>query len=491
MSQQLKIIGMIWKQVWFMRINVAKPLSLYIYASLLPIGGFLIGCLLFFSDKASKVSLWVIPQSTLIGLGATLVIIAYVAYFMLAQLITRQFLPSHAKLIPNFKMHLQSALALPLFVIPLLALLVQSGFAHEFKIEWFAISTAVMLTGILGIRSPWSIALMILSVQLPSIGMDKPFVQTLLNTTSIKICALPLCWLLSLWCLHWAFSMKEKQHFQLEKRMLSFKGWDNYEAKTSYPLSGFFQTPYMWWMRRQVKWSLQKSPSSPAKNLLGFALPPSLHWITNVHTMFSMGCLLFAFLFVLDVLENSSTKFDLNYLVIFLLVTIPLAQILYLFNFLTAVFVSRKEQALIFLAPIASSSEQQTRNLIHYFLRQFFILWFLGLALILIVGIACDLSLSKLSMTIFAQVCSLPLSLLILSPHQKRVGLNDHKLVAMTLVLLFVFAVLSLIAFIGEVGAINLLVFGILMLIVYAYFFKIKWDELKDTKRIFPAGRAV
>jgi hypothetical protein len=178
-------------------------------------------------------------------------------------------------------------------------------------------------------------------------------------------------------------------------------------------------------------------------------------------------------------------------LLIFLLVTIPLAQILYLFNFLTAVFVSRKEQAVLFLAPIASSSEQQTRNLIHYFLRQFFILWFLGLALILILGIACDLSLSKLSMTIFAQVCSLPLSLLVLSPHQKRLGLNDHKLVVMTIVLLLVFAVLSLIAFTGGVGAINLLVFGILMLIVYAYFFKIKWDEMKDAKRIFPAGRAV
>jgi hypothetical protein len=94
-------------------------------------------------------------------------------------------------------------------------------------------------------------------------------------------------------------------------------------------------------------------------------------------------------------------------------------------------------------------------------------------------------------MTIFAQVCSLPLSLFVLSHHQKRVGLNDHKLVVMTLVLLIVFALLGLIAFFGEGGVIALFIFGISILIVYAYFFKIKWDEMKEAKRIFPTGRAV
>lgn len=491
MSQQLKIIGMIWKQVWFMRINVAKPLSLYIYASLLPIGGFLIGCLLFFSDKASKVSLWVIPQSTLIGLGATLVIIVYVAYFMLAQLITRQFLPSHAKLIPNFKMHLQSALALPLFVIPLLALLVQSGFAHEFKIEWFTISTAVMLTGILGIRSPWSIALMILSVQLPNISMKTPYVQTLLNSMSIKLVALPLCWMLALWCLHWAFSMKEKQHFELEKRMLSFKGWVNFDGQTTTPLWSFLQSPCLVWMGWQVKRSLKKTSSSPAINLQGFALPPALHWITNVYAMIGMGFVLFVFFILLDMLNGSSKKIDFDFLIALSLILIPIGQISYLYNFLTGIFTSSKEQAVLFLTPIAISTEQQTRNLIHYFLRQFFIMWLLGLALIFTLGIACDLSLNKLSMTIFAQVCSLPLSLLILSPHQKRVGLNDHKLLAMTVVLLVVFVSLGLLPLASDGGAIALFIFGVSILIVYAYFFKIKWDEMKDAKRIFPTGRAV
>jgi hypothetical protein len=410
---------------------------------------------------------------------------------MLAQLVTRQFLPSHAKLIPNFKMHLQAALALPLCVIPLLFLLVQSGIAQEFKIEWFVMSSAVMLTAILGIRSPWSIALMVLSVQLPNISMKTPYVQTLLNSMSIKLVALPLCWMLALWCLYWAFSMKEKQHFELEKRMLSFKGWVNFDGQTTSPLWSFFQSPYLVWMDWQVKRSLKKTSSSPAINLQGFALPPALHWITNVYAMIGMGFVLFVFFTLLDMLNGSSKKIDFDFLIALSLILIPVGQISYLYNFQTGVFTSRKEQAVLFLTPIALSTEQQTRNLIHYFLRQFFILWFLGLVMMLTLGNVSDLSFNKISMTIFAQVCSLPLSLFVLSHHQKRVGLNDHKLVAMTLVLLIVFALLSLIAFYGGGGAIALLIFGIVILIVYAYFFKIKWDDLKDTKRIFPAGRAV
>jgi hypothetical protein len=491
MSQQLKMILMIWKQVWFMRINVANPLSLYIYSALLPIGGLLIGCLVFLTGHANQKSAWIIPKFSLIGVGATLVIIAYVAYFMLAQLITRQFLPSHAKLIPNFKMHLQAALALPLCVIPLLFLLVQSGIAQEFKIEWFVISTAVMITAILGIRSPWSIALMILSVQLPDLSMKTPYVQTLLNSMSIKLVTLPLCWMLALWCLHWAFSMKEKQHFELEKRMLSFKGWVNFDAQTTSPLWSFFQSPYLVWMDWQVKRSLKKTSSSPAINLQGFALPPALHWITNVYAMIGMGFVLFVFFTLLDMLNGSSKKIDFDFLIALSLILIPVGQISYLYNFLTGVFTSRKEQAVLFLTPIAISTEQQTRNLIRYFLRQFFIMWSLGLALILLLGIACDLSLNKLSMTIFAQVCSLPLSLLILSPHQKRVGLNDHKLLAMTVVLLVGFASLGLLPLASDGGAIALLVFGVSILIMCSYFFKIKWEEMKDAKHIFPSGRAV
>jgi hypothetical protein len=94
-------------------------------------------------------------------------------------------------------------------------------------------------------------------------------------------------------------------------------------------------------------------------------------------------------------------------------------------------------------------------------------------------------------MTIFAQVCSLPLSLLILSPHQKRVGLNDHKLLAMTVVLLVGFASLGLLPLASDGGAIALLVFGVSILIMCSYFFKIKWEEMKDAKHIFPSGRAV
>ncbi len=155
---------------------------------------------------------------------------------------------------------------------------------------------------------------------------------------------------------------------------------------------------------------------------------------------------------------------------------------------LNALHQTRSEQGLLSLTARSPSSALQTRTIIAYLLRQYFVLWLIAL----VVGMFTCLYLKPESMAsnIIYLTCFslLPLSLCIVKNHALSKGRYDSTLLTLGAACLLVFAVsLSSVMLLPAIAvwmpcALITLITGIAL--------KRRWNFLMALPAVFPAGRS-
>ena len=492
MQEQFKIACQIWMQVWWMGTNNASKKKLWIYFSILPILGLLVGILFLNVNSSVKRGWLTIPGFFAGGVGLNLVFMMMFGFIYLCNVVRLQYSPANSKLVPHLKRHLQFAIGIPLFIFPLIALVVQSLIVQHLRIEAWAFTSIFMLSACIGIRSPFGFILFFVSLQMPSLNKHGAF-KTLMASTDLKLALFVVSGLISIFILHWLFAMNEKEIYNVEKRSLSFKGLLNQnELKNTNFTSRFFNSPYLMWMNYRLS-IVKKFNQNNRSSLQIFGLSPNVHWITSFFMVLSISLGMLIFFGVLELI-GSGSKFEISSLSDFsrgfLSVMIPLSSLMYVFNFSMTLYSSRHEHGLLQLAPMGNnlSTHTQNRLLMLTFVKQFFTLWTMGFTLSLLIGFLVEASKTQMFVILLANLCVLFPSLAIFYKQNKRQNIHDHKVILFSLMGILLFGLSSLVLMIsGEIGA---WVCAISLLILYGFLVHVFWYQCMNQSTIFPAGRS-
>lgn len=486
MSQQMQIVKHIWLQVPKMALNVLgkKKLILYVFVSILLVAAAVFSILITKEKYA-----WFVTAAIACGAGivVTFFLMGLFGYIFLTNLVSRQYLPSHAQLIAQFKRHLQVALLIPLIVFPLIALVIQSLIENSVRLEGWLLVCLFMSATTVGVRTPWSIPVIVLSMQVPNLLFNTHAWKNLEHQFITKIMLIPCVWMLIVLGLYWVFNMNEQQRFSLEKRSISFKGWMSNEMKNTNAFSGFFNSPYIAWMKLHIQ-NFLKHPNQAQKiRLQIFGLSPSVHWITSLFTMLSMTVFLGIFFFLIEVL-GTGKKMSMDFYLGLLMAQIPMLSFLYVTTVVTSLFSCRKEQSLLQLTPLAGGIKQQNQALLTYFLQQFFVMWLLSGLVLLAMCTLFEFSEQGINIGILGHLCTLFFSLALVSNQSKRSTAYDHKVLPLLFLGLIIFGLSVSVLLMSQVNTMLVLVLGILLL--YGVSLKVLWSRRVRERTIFPVGYA-
>lgn len=496
MQEQFKIIFQIWMQVWWMNTNRISKTKLWIYSFIIPLIGLIVSIAVYFGDPTAK-RVWVF---LLLGFAINIILLCGFGFIFLCEVVKMQYSPANSKLVPKIKRHLQFALAIPLLIFPLIALIVQSMINHELRIGVWGFVIFAMLSLCISIRSPWGLSLFIVSTQFPRIEKLSAL-KTMLAPEEIKLMLISLSFLLIIFVLHWTFSMREKEIFNLEKR--NFKGLLNQNnLKNTNFMSKFINSPYLMWMTFRIKTSnlmtASKSTTNTSRNksaLQIFGLAPNVHWITSVFTILSMAIFTSVIILGLELLESdgqykikSFTDFSKG----FLMVIVPLMPLLYVLNFSLTIYNSRREHGLLQLTPFGMKNPS-LQNLSDHLLRafgiQFFCFWIVGLVVSFSLGLAADFSSKALTVVLLGNLSTIFVSLVIFYKQNKRDNLYDPTMAFLALFsfVLFMIALVILYFF----GLYFAWAFAACLVVLYCVSLSIIFGQRPKNTITFPAGRTV
>jgi hypothetical protein len=419
------------------------------------------------------------------GVGVTVFLMGLSWYAFLSSLVARQYLPSHAQLIVQFKRHLQIALLVPLIVFPLIALVIQSLIEEKLSLEGWLYFSLFLSGPILAVRTSLGVPVFMLSLQLPNIFFNTEVWKNLEQQFATKIILIPCVWILIVFGLHWVFNMNEQQRFAVEKRSISFKGWMSNEMKNTNAFSGFFNSPYIAWMKLHIQ-NFLKHPNQAQKiRLQIFGLSPSVHWITSLFTLLIMTVFLGVFFLLVGVL-GTSKKMSMDFYLGLLIAQIPMLSFLNVTTVLTALFSCRKEQSLLQLIPFTSGVTQQNRALLAYFLKQFWAMWCLSAVALLTMSMLFEFSEQRIYICILAHLCTLFFSLALVSNQSKRTTAYDHKVLPCLLFASIIWGISVAVLMNSHVNTIGILVVGILVL--YGVSLKVLWTRRVQESSVYPVG---
>jgi hypothetical protein len=382
---------------------------------------------------------------------------------------------------------LQIVLFIPLIVFPLIALVIQSVVEKNLRLEgWFFVSLFMLATTI-GVRTPWSIPATVLSIQMPNLLFNTSVWKNLEHQFISKLAIIPCAWLVLVLGLFWIFNMNEQQRFSLEKRSINFKGLMSNEMKNTNAFSGFFNSPYIAWMKWNVEHFLKRPSEANKIRLQIFGLSPSVHWITTLFTMLMMAVFLLIFFFFMEII-GTGKKMSVDFYLGLLIAQIPMLSFLYVTTLVTALFSCRKEQSLLQLVPIAGGRERQNRGLLTYFLKHFFMMWLLSAVALLAMFKLIEFSDQRMQIIMLAHVCTLFFSLALVSNQSKRTTAYDHKVMPLLFLVLVIFGLCVTILMLTQASMVWVLVTGILLL--YGVILKVLWAKRMQERSIFPVGYA-
>ena len=486
MSQQMQIIKHIWLQVPRMALNVLgkKKIMLYVFGSILLVAAAVFSILITKENFA-----WYLTAAIAFGagVGVTVFLMGLSWYAFLSSLVARQYLPSHAQLIVQFKRHLQIALLVPLIVFPLIALVIQSLIEEKLSLEGWLYFSLFLSGPILTVRNSWGFPVFMLALQLPNIFFNTEVWKNLEQQFTTKIILIPCVWILIVFGLHWVFNMNEQQRFAVEKRSISFKGWMSNEMKNTHVFSGFFYSPYIAWMKWNVEHFLKRPSEANKIRLQIFGLSPSVHWLTTLFSMLTMTVVLLIFIFLMEII-GIGKKMSVDFYLGLLIAQIPMISFLYVTTLLTALYSCRKEQSLLQLVPMAGGRERQNRVLLTYFLQHFFAMWLLSAVALLALFKLFDFSDQRIHMLVLAHVSTLFFSLALVSNQTKRITAYDHKVMPLLFLVLVIFGLCVTILMLTQASMVWVLVVGILLL--YGVSLKVLWAKRMQEQSIFPVGYA-
>ena len=488
----MNIIFNIWMQPIYGRLNLDSRKSLYILMSLFPVASQIIASMIFF--RAGRGDSAIFIQLFLISLAALTAIVAFTWYFMLSQNIRLQYSPARARLIPNIRAYLQTAMMLPAMLCACATYLIEGLVFHQFAI-WSSITCVCGLLSItLLIRTNWAGLFMVFSFQIPAISQRIKFdaVNLILNgnlALPAGFIFLSLLLFLIYACAVWTFSSNvdslSKKHEIARLIQQSMAGRKMNENRASISLAFVFLS----WMRFYVTSAMRNvNPLTRNVKLIGFTLGPRIHWTTTLLQVLAMVILGSSAMFLLNLLiaprAISFMKFFTTTTMGMLFISLPL---FFFLVFFYTLFQTRVEQALVSLTEKSMSNALQDKTLTNYLLRQFLILYSLSATAAFFIGkFALDSDTKIASLALYV-CCLFPLILSIVRNHGQMRTVNDHPMIKNLLLCLLIFAI----GMVFVLGAPRIAIFWYCALVFVStlalLFFKMKANA---RIRIFPVGRA-
>ncbi|MBC3917874.1 hypothetical protein H8L32_10350 [Undibacterium sp. CY18W] len=477
----MKTIISIWKQPAYARINTGGLKVIYFLMVLIA----LLPAVLVLSF-GGKVEGWM-PVLRALGLGVVMALgMLLVGWFLLFIIsVTMQYTPANARLVPQFKRHMQLAVAIPVLLLPaLLSLTVHFNSKGHFFQTWM-LGVFGLLVYVASIRSKWVIILLVLMSQLPM------WLNAKMTLPDTGIWSQPVLMFLAglgmtIAVLHWVFSIHGDQHFKKEQSFSVLQKAMSGEEVQMSQYSMNFTNPYNFLLRHCMR-KVSRLPETVSQ-LMPFSMGSQVFWLTSFLSVLvmSIGMGIY-FIFFL----NHSAKFNgkdawLAYFAA--IVSFVMLPFIYTSVVRTAVYQRRVEQGLLCLAVNLPDVKRQTEVLAGFLLRQS-----LGLWLVTAVIVGLTVYFSPASPLLMGSVwigcfCLLPLSVMTLKNYAlMKSRYESALLLAFAMPLLLGLVLITLYVQFQQCPA---WVICVSVAIVTAIVLRWRWNRLMQVSAVFPAGRA-
>lgn len=479
----MKTIFSIWMQPVYARLNMGDNkvwLMLLATFPLLTMGIAVMGSY----RGSTSLSASVLLIAALIGIGFVLLLILFTWFFLLVHSVALQYSPANARLAPNLKRHAQWALALPILLLSGLAAML-FGFRSigaSTSVAWL-ISVLALLALVASIRSKWMIAPLVAATQLPLFANLSAFSLSEIAGFGSPYLQLVLGLLMCILVLHWTFAMRADQHMQKRQQFaeiqMAMQGNPQF-ARRKMPK---FLSAYTYLLRARLQ------HAQDALALLPFSLGPQAHSSSTLVQIVLITMAVSAYLFFLIARDPSASKGDELFHVFLFFPMFALMQFVFVFVALNALYQTRIEQGLASLAPRMPTHRLQTRTLLGYLLRQYFLLW--GVSLLVAIASCTLFAPSPLMRDAIYLVCFclLPLSVCLLRNHAVTKGPQDSLLIHSLMLCVAIFGV-ALAALI-YLPSLAVWMPCTLIAVTTLLFLKWRWNKLLNMAAVFPAGRGV
>lgn len=425
-----------------------------------------------------------LAKAALVGIGLVLCLMMFFWFFLLVYSVALQYSPANARLVPNLKRHSQWALALPVLllsgVVAMLFSFRESG--PSISVAWL-MGVFFLLALVAMLRNRWVFIPLLALTQLPLLVHLPTFSFYEMTILSSPFVLIGVGLLVCFGVLHWTFAMRSDRHFAQRTRFASFQmamqGNPQFARRSMLSIA----LGYRFLLNRQLR------QEKYASALLPFTLGPQAHWSSSFIQIAGMAIAISAYFYFLILRDPSASKGDeLLHLFLFF----PLfAMMLFMHSFvmLNAVYQTRIEQGLVSLAPRSGSQAQQTRTLLGYLLRQYFLLWTCTLVVAMVSCIVLEPG--RLMRDAIFLVCFslLPFSVCLLKNHAKTKGPQDSLVVHTLMACVAIFGI-SL-ALLMKVPGIAAWALCALIAVLCALGLLWRWHALLAQATVFPAGRAV